>query len=332
MLGAITRIKALEGDGELVRRFETLYRAKQEQDDREIISLLQAAIRRAGPDPDLMYCLGERYLGIGLADLALSWFRKVRNLKDRHERAWLGEIAALEALAPDTLNPERSNPKGETDPGYEEELGKILDQYLRRWPDNHRIRRERAILLVRQKNYGPAAEELETLLAREPGNPSLRRILAYSYRKLGRCREAAVFLRQLLQKQPRDLRLLLEYTGCLERAGAPDHAIFLLEKTLPLFPSSADLPINLALICFREGNAARALEYLQQAANRAPRDVRPWQWMAAIAGKQGDRESAECWNREAEKRQKKGRQKNQQFKVSKFHANMKAWAGNYSRN
>ncbi|MDR1024495.1 MAG: tetratricopeptide repeat protein [Treponema sp.] len=313
--GAITRIKALGGDGELVWRFETLYRAKQGRDDREIIGLLQTAIRRAGPDPDLMYCLGERYLGIGLADLALGWFRKVRNLRDRHERAWLGEIAALEALvletlSPETLNAEASNPKGGRGPDYTEELGVVLDQYLRRWPDNHRIRRGRALLLVRQKNYGSAAQELEALLVREPGNPSLRRVLAYSYRKLGRCREAAVFLRQLLREQPRDLRLLLEYSGCLERAGAPDHAIFLLEKTLPLFPSSADLPINLALICFREGKTARALDYLQQAAGRAPRDVRPWQWMAAIAGKQGDRESAERWNREVEKRQRRGRRKN----------------------
>jgi tetratricopeptide (TPR) repeat protein len=301
--GAVARLKALGGDPDLVGRFEILCRAKQERDDKEIIGLLQSAIRRSGPDPDLMYCLGERYLRVGLADLALGWFRNVRTLRDDHERAWLGEIAALEALeSPAALPADAPALDRDQAERYPRELEQTLDQYLRRWPDNHRLRRERALFLVRRKRFAPAAGELETLLAREPGNPSLRRILAYSYRKLGRYREAAVFLKQLLREQPRDIRLLLEYSQCLERAGAPAYASFLLEQTLPLFPLSPDVPINLALIYFREGKTGKACEYLREAADRAPRDIRPWQWLAAIAAEQGDREQEERWNREVEKR------------------------------
>jgi tetratricopeptide (TPR) repeat protein len=306
--GAITHLKALGGDPDLISRFEILCRAQQEPDDKEIISLLQAAIRRAGPDPDLMYCLGERYLRTGLADLALGWFRKVRTLRDDHERAWLGEIAALEALE----DMEAQSPAGPPVPGRQgtdrcfRELEQAFDQYLRRWPDNHRLRRERALFLVRGKHFAPAAGDLEVLLAREPGNPSLRRILAYSYRKLGRYREAAVFLKQLLRERPGDIRLLLEYSQCLERAGAPAYAIFLLEQTLPLFPLSPDLPMNLALIYFREGKTGKAHEYLREAADRDPRDIRPWQWLASLAAEQGDREQEERWNREVEKRRSPG--------------------------
>jgi tetratricopeptide (TPR) repeat protein len=324
--GAITRLKILGGDPDLIYRFEVLYRAKREPDDKEIIGLLQGAIRRAGPDPDLMYCLGERYLRSGLADLALGWFRKARSLREDDEQAWLGEIAALGALespapagpGPAAPNPAAAapNPAAAT-PGpaaaapnpaaapadrYGRELEEGFDQFLRRWPDNHRLRRERALFLVRRRRFDSAAGDLELLLAREPDNPSLRRVLAYSYRKLGRYREAAVFLKQLLRERPGDIRLLLEYSHCLERAGAPAYAIFLLEQTLPLFPRSPDLPICLALIYFREGKNGKAREYLREAADRAPGDSRPRQWLAAVAAKQGDREQEEYWNREAAKR------------------------------
>ena len=94
------------------------------------------------------------------------------------------------------------------------------------------------------------AKELEKLLIREPSNPSLRRVLAYAYRKTGRYREAAVFLKALLKEKPDNLDLLLEYTGCLERAGGVRYALSVLDKAKEVFKDSADLALAQGILNF----------------------------------------------------------------------------------
>jgi tetratricopeptide (TPR) repeat protein len=197
---AIAHLKALNGDQNLIGLFEIMYWARYDEDDQKVIALLQSGIRGQGPNPDLMYYLGERYLKIGLPDLALSWFRKTREVLETQEtlprdkagvleRSILGEIAALQALAAEEEPGAADSPHRET----VKDLGGAFERYLHRWPDNYAIRREWALLLVRRKNYALAVKELEALLARAPGNPSLRRLLASVYQKLGRSREALVF-------------------------------------------------------------------------------------------------------------------------------------------
>jgi tetratricopeptide (TPR) repeat protein len=314
--------KGLKGDPDLIRRFSILLEAKTGEDDRKVIGLIQGAIRSLGPEPELMYALGERYLKTGLIDLALNWFRKTISVQENHERSWLGKIAALEALAAD---PGEADPgerkkrrKQPPDPGLlaagervirrltaeqiAAELRESYDHYVHLWPDNYAIRRERALYLIHTFEYGEAVKELETLLVREPSNPSLRRVLAYGYRKTGRYREAAVFLKSLLKEKPRNVELLLEYTGCLERAGAPQYAIAVLEKAMSLLGKSPDIPMALGLLFSREQKLEKAFDLLREAAARNTRDPRPYQWMAALARKKGDAEGAKKFDYEAKKR------------------------------
>jgi tetratricopeptide (TPR) repeat protein len=290
---ALRKAKALGGDRDSIKRFSILYEAKTNKDDRGIINLLQNAIRSLGPEPELMYALGERYLKIGLIEEALSWFKKTILLQPNHEAAYLGAISAIETLFKEGL------------PQAGDELRGIYTEYLARWPDNRSIRRERALFLIHRGEFLRAAGELEALLVWEPANPTLRRVLAYTYRKTGRFREAARFLKALLKEKPRNINLLLEYALCLERAGASRYAQAVLEKAMDFFKKSPDIPMALSMILYRQKRIERAFDLLREAAARNLKDPRPYQWMAFIARKKKDSEGARRYEQEAEKRRRR---------------------------
>ena len=290
---ALRAAKSLNGDADIINRFTILCQASTSNDTPGNITLLQNAIRSMGPEPELMYALGESYLKSGLLEEARGWFKKTILLKDKHESAWLGEIAALEAILAQGSSGSESG-----------DLSSLYEMYLKRWPDNLNLRRERAMFLVKTFEYAEAASELEKLLVWEPSNPSLRRVLAYSYRKTGRYREAAVFLKALLKEKPRDIGLLIEYSGCLERAGAVQYAVAVLEKARELFKRSAEISLALGILSFRQKNVEKAFDYLREAAAINTRDPRPYEWMAIISRKNGDSGDGIYFAKEAEKRKK----------------------------
>ena len=316
---ALRSAKSLGGDEDIIKRFDILCRTRTTDDTEGIISLLQNAIRKLGPEPELMFALGEAYLRAGLIEEAQSWFSKTVSLKKDHERAWLGEIAALEALLGTEASKENKSPSaGEPEA---QKLDSLYRAYLEKWPDNSNIRRDRALFLVKTLEYAEAALELEKLLVWEPSNPSLRRVLAYVYRKTGRYQEAAVFLKALLKEKPADIELLIEYSGCLERAGGEKYAVAVLEKARELFlnPTQkqtailngfsresqvSDISLALGILSFRQKNIEKAFDYLREAAALATRDPRPYEWMAIIAGKNGDAGGGSYYQKEAEKRKK----------------------------
>jgi len=294
---AINAAKALGGDKELLARFDILCQARTSDDTPGIITLLQNAIRSTGPEPELMHALAEAYLKVGLLEEALSWYKKTASLKPDHQSAWLGQIAALEALS------------SSGDSKASESLASLYKSYLQRWPGNSSIRRDRAIFLIKTLEYAEAASELEKLLVLEPSNPSLRRVLAYAYRKTGRYREAAVFLKALLREKPRDIGILIEYSGCLERAGAAGYALELLKKARELFRNSAvkreaaDISLALGVLYYRQKRTEKAFDSFREAAAINTEDPRPYEWMAAIARKNG--EEGSLYENEAKRRKNK---------------------------
>jgi tetratricopeptide (TPR) repeat protein len=142
---AIRAAKSLDGDKDLLKRFEILCQARTSSDTPNIITLLQNAIRSLGPQPELMYALAEAYLKAGLLEEALNWFKKTNALKPDHQSAWLGQIAALEALY------------ASGDRNAAESLASLYLSYLERWPGNLSIRRDRALFLVKTLEYADAA-------------------------------------------------------------------------------------------------------------------------------------------------------------------------------
>ena len=302
---ALRAAKALGGDEELIRRFSILCQGRLSKNSKNKISLYQKAIHALGPEPELMYALGEAYLETGLLEEAASWFKKIISLKYDHEASWLGVISALEALLAQGGESKKTR-------SLPEELDSWYKTYLEKWPSNSNIRRDRALFLVKTFEYSEAASELEKLLVWEPSNPSLRRVLAYSYRKTGRFREATVFLKALLREKPSDIGLVIEYSGCLERVGAGKYALAVLEKARELFGDSsrsADISLALGILCFRQKNTEKAFDYLREAAAAAADDPRPYEWMAAIDRKNGSKNS--LYEQEAQRRRNmKGKEKN----------------------
>jgi tetratricopeptide (TPR) repeat protein len=283
---ALYTAKKLGGDKDVLSRFSILYESETSPDPQRVVTLLQKAVHTMGPEPELMYALGKVYLQTGLLDAAESWFTKTLTLQETHEKAALALIAAREALFE------------EGKAGSGKTLARSYRDYLEKWPDNRSIRRDEALFLVKTCEYELAAKKLEALLAWDPANPGLRRILAYSYRKLGNYRSAAVYLRALLKERPRDIKLLLEYAGCIERSGGIRYAKVILEKAASYFTASSEIPTALGLLAYREGNLEKAFGYLLNAAERNPNDPRPFRWMSVIAEKKGDKPGAERYSRE----------------------------------
>jgi tetratricopeptide (TPR) repeat protein len=308
---SLRNIERISGQDDTFRRFNTLLKVQTTQDNKEAVALLQKAIGSMGPEPELMYALGENYLKTGLTDLALNWFKKTVTVQETHEKAWLGIISCLEALA-------TAPPGGVTGllskAGRQEEarraqeiageLRTTYDRYIKRWPDNFQIRRDKALYLIRAGEYAEAAGELEALLAWEPSNFSLRRVLAYAYRKTGRYREAAVYLKPMLRENPGAVDILLEYTGCLERTGASHYAVVLLEKARIQIKKNGEIPMALSLLYAKEEKKKKAFALLMEAVALNKKDPRPYQLMAKLAAQKGDKAGAKKYQREADSRGK----------------------------
>ena len=283
---ALYTAKKLGGQGDILSRFSILYESEHSDNPKRVLTLLQKAIHSMGPEPELMYALGKCCLKTGLLETAESWFSKTLLLQKSHEEALLGLIAVREVLFEE----------GQAEAG--KKLAETYKVYLDYWPDNRSIRRDEALFLVKICEYEKAAKKLEALLAWDPANPGLRRILAYSYRKLGNYRAAAVYLRALLKEKPKDVRLLIEYCGCIERDGGTAYARILLEKADSYFAQSSEIPTALGLLACREGHVEKSFNYLKEAASRNKKDPRPYRWMCLIAEKRGDKEGAKRYERE----------------------------------
>jgi tetratricopeptide (TPR) repeat protein len=288
---AVRKAGELKGDPAILAKYTLLCEAESSDDDLGMLTALQSGIYSLGPDPDLMYALGKRYLKTGLIEEALSWFEKILLIAPLHEKAQLGGIAAREALFSES---------GKNHSWLE----RAYRRYLEKWPDNLAILREQALFLVRICDFPQAARKLEKLLAWEPVNPTLRRVLAYAYRKTGRYREAAVLLKGLLRERPDDTALLLEFSGCLERAGSVYYAQMVLKKAFLVFKKSSDVALALALLYFRDRQIEKAFDLLREAALRDKHDHRPYTWMAAISKKYGNGHEAAHYEYEAKKRKK----------------------------
>jgi tetratricopeptide (TPR) repeat protein len=286
MKRALYKARRLGGEKDILSRFSVLYESESSPDLPRVIALLQGAIRTMGPEPELMYALGKAYLKAGLLEAAAAWFDKTLTLRGGHEEACLGLLAAREALFE------------EENAGAADKLAEAYRNYLDLWPDNRAIRRDEALFLVRICEYERASKKLEALLAWDPANHHLRRILAYSFRKQGKYRQAALYLKALLKERPKDVRLLLEYAGCIERLGNAPYAKMILEKARAYLSGYSEIPTALGLLAYREGKLERTFTLLLEAAEKNPRDPRPYRWMAVIAGKTGDTEGAARYERE----------------------------------
>lgn len=284
--------RSLHCEADVLLRFTALLASKTDPDDKTVVDLVQDAIRKTGPAPELMFALASRYLRLGLADLAETWYEKTLSVEKGNEDAELGLIAALERLCEEGAQ------------GAQDRLIAAYNTYLAHYPSNWKIVREFALFLIKKESFEDAVPRLEALLAWEPANWTLRKLLAYSYRKTARYANAVVLLKTLLKERPKEMQLVIELAHCLDKCGSVSYAIDLLKKASSFFPKNGELLLAMGILSDREGKTEQALDALREAAAKNPKDARPLRRMEAIYRKRGVDEFAQRYGAEASKREK----------------------------
>ena len=279
-------------DSEILLRFQALLTTKTEKDDKKALLIVQEAIRRTGPAPALMLALAQTYVRLDLDDLALPWFDKTIALEPNNETALLGRIEVLELM------------ENASESSSGKKLLEAYRLYFTKHPEASETGRKYALLLVKRNLFKEAAHELELLLVRETENRSLRRVLAYTYRKSGRYSEAVVLLKNLLKEDTRDTRLLLELAHCLDKSGSSSYAIALLKKSLIALPGSGEPALALGILLARVKRNEEALDAFREAAARSPKDPRPLRKMSDLYRASGVSEFADRYEREAKLRER----------------------------
>jgi tetratricopeptide (TPR) repeat protein len=128
----------------------------------------------------------------------------------------------------------------------------VFERYLRMYPEDRGVRREYAITLSRAGRAGEAVWVFQELLAEEDDR-EIRLFLARSLRDLGRYDEASTEYARLLEEDPENLFLALEWGRALSWAARYHEAAEVLEAALALDPEFLDVRIELARIYYWSG-------------------------------------------------------------------------------
>ena len=146
-----------------------------------------------------------------------------------------------------------------------------LELELKKTNDPRAIRLTIATVAIRQKDYGRATSELQTLLKQSPDSPDLLLRLGGVYRQSGRFEEAMQFFRKARELNPNDPYPLLEMALFYDQTGKRQEAKPIYEEILRLSPDNPVALNNLAyLMADTWQELDQALTYAQLARQRMP--------------------------------------------------------------
>jgi Putative Zn-dependent protease, contains TPR repeats len=284
-LQAAERGRKLGADQAEVDYYAALCSARLGKGSDSLIPKLQGLLRspgRAG-DPRLMFALGEALYRSGRPDLSGGWFEKVLMLAPDHELSLLYRISVAESLED------------------EEARLEAYAAYLATYPDNQKMRREYVLALAASESWAATAEAIEAGLIYAKPDLRMRRLLASSYRRAGRYREAAVAYRDMLREEPSSGELLVGLASCLERDGKAKYALALLEKAPAAAKAGAGPWLIQAALYDRQGKGEAAAKALRAALERDSGNAKAWENLAALYRRQGLVEMAANVQEEAAK-------------------------------
>lgn len=268
-------------DATIASYYSTLCSSRSGEAPASLIPRLHALLKAWPADADLMFALGEALYRDGRPDLASGWFAKVSELRPDDELCRLYRISSAESM------------------GDEAAADEAYAEYLRRWPDNAKLRREHVDRLAAREDWAETARWLEGGLAWGNPGPSGRRLLARAYRETGRYREAVPLYRDLLREDHKDAELLMALAWCLDKAGSTELAVALLRKGAPVVRKAGPL-LALGKILSRTGKTEEAAEAFREAAVLSPRDPLPLRLLSRLYAASGVREFAEQYARAAD--------------------------------
>ena len=281
-------------DKDIIAYYRILCAANLDEEPEPILVGIQDEVRKYGPTPELVSALARTYYRLGLADLAIGWYRKAIDLESENEGVWVGYITCCEELEAESATGDTQ----EDEKTREGELKKAYTDYLDRWDDNESVRHDYIRYLAAHEYWEDAADQTEILGAVKSSDQILRQ-LAWYRRKAGQYRKAAILYRGMLRKKPDDRTLLANLVFCLDNMGETEHALGLLREANRIFSPDAGSLLIEGRLHVKAGDYNTALEVFRKVVDTFPKDVRGWEEVAAVYEKQNVPEMATVFRQKA---------------------------------
>jgi tetratricopeptide (TPR) repeat protein len=128
---------------------------------------------------------------------------------------------------------------------------------------------DEANALFEQKQYQEAIAKYQELLATEPTLYQINYNIGAAYRELKDYDNAIAAFQKVLEQDGSNTASLVGMGDVLVAQGKLDDAVGYFEKAIDQTQDEV-IPFNVAEIYFNKGNAAKAIEYYQKAAERKP--------------------------------------------------------------
>ncbi len=234
---------------------KTICDAQEGKPPQTVLQEAQRIFPSFSTDTCLMMVLASQYIKLGLSDLALGWYQRVC-AAGKNEEAFLGVIACFEDMR------------------QKENLDKAYRAYLEKWPNNMIIRKEYTAFLEHEEKWAEAADSAEKSIPYEGQHDALERQIAFYRRKAKQYGAAAILYRGILQRRPEDRHSLHCLVFCMDRLGAPDKALVLIQKATAVIPPSAEGMLIEANLLLRTHSPEKAAELLKKGMKKFPADAR----------------------------------------------------------
>jgi len=253
---------------------EVLCQARENFPPAQLLPKVQELLRAKPGDQRLIFILAECLYKTGRPELAGPWFEKVIELDHINDLARLYLISIAESLQ------------------NEELILKRYNEYLIIFPDNNAIRREYIQKLIDSLQWAKALTVLEDGFPYDSASRSNSALLATCYRHTERYREAAIHYRSLLSAEPKNQDYLLALALCLEKSGAKELAVELLQRGAKYLGRQAEPWLALGVLLARQNQSEAACSAFAKVVELAPADPRPLRQLAILYRKSGSAEMA----------------------------------------
>ncbi len=278
----LKKILTINPDDELARYYYALLVPRISENHRENIRLLQEQIRKLGPDIHLMFSLGEEYIQVGLADLAEGWFLKCLRIDSRNGEAYKYLIETYRIL------------------GRTESMIETYEKYLGIYSDDLSLRKEFIKVLLREKYFAKASDNILMALSYEPRNTKLKEALAFTYKNTKRYSEALIIYYELLKAMPDNIEYLINAAICMIKEGNIEKTVATLEKAVKYFKGDISLKKLLAYCYYRREDYERATSIYREILGNSANDWQAYQGLANIYKKMGNMDFFERFSKKAE--------------------------------
>jgi tetratricopeptide (TPR) repeat protein len=133
------------------------------------------------------------------------------------------------------------------------------------WKGTSLVLTARARIFYESGDYAAAHATAQWALQIAPSSLPAKEVLAFSLAKQGNYEGAALFLKELVARNPKDMQLRMTLADCLERKGDIDGAQTVYENAHKLDGNSALPLVGMAHLALRQGKFSQARKFAQRA-------------------------------------------------------------------